>query len=239
VWERFFDEETSPDERARLTRELASDPEAARYLEKLRRLRQLALKHDPGAMRPADSRAVPPWELAARLRRRWIAAGAAIAAGLVLAVWSANSLHRRVDAVELARSGVHSVPLPPRTPPPQVREESDTKIAAPAELDFDARSYAWANGEAVQPAEAARAVLASAARGRGRAPAEVEILAIELANAPPELAPEVGRIAAERKSLLRPPVTRPRAAQRPNVPGPSSGRVLPSEPVVSQTRRIA
>src|SRR5262249_5709768 len=120
--------------------------------------------------------------------RRALAMTVAAAGIVALIRWS----EWRTPAPEAIRPFVERVS--PRTPEP----------AHSTSALFEVQLHEWANGFPVRPADAARTVLLHSERPHHRAPTEVEILAIELANQQPGLSRAAGPLAARRTVELRP-----------------------------------
>jgi hypothetical protein len=216
--ERYFDGELPELHRCRIERELASDITAARYVDQLRLLRELAVRHDPSMKVPIAAERSPVWRQSA-VRRLWIVRTAAVltavAAGAIVGFvsWQGRNANPREmvpvkNAVVSTNGGAteHTEPL----------SASDNSFV---QLELDARRFTWANGQAPSPAAAARAVLERGSRRQQPTAAGVEILAIELANAPQVTKQDLGRAITDRPASTR----QSPARQRPI--GRSSGSV--------------
>lgn len=166
--EQLFDQELPPVQADATLRSLADDPDAARHLARLDRLRSLAQNHDPAA-KIAPRPVVMP--LAPRSRRFALPALAA-AALLLLAI----PLIRLGNAPSAPAIVVHPTPsVSIATAPAAPRSLSGPSL----EVGF----YRWANASTRDNQEAARVVLSRVSPSR-RSSAR-EVLALELANASP------------------------------------------------------
>jgi hypothetical protein len=195
--ERLFDGELPPSDRRRVLDALENDPEARLHLNRLTRLRELARRHDPAGKRPE----VRPFTSLPHSRPWRPALAAAVAA---VALLSRLGGPARVEPV---------IPLPLAIGP------ATRPIAAPAGT-LEVELYRWANAPGRVAGQAARLVLSSSTAPRKRSPAD-EILALELANAPPKTRGDVRRFAAARTPRSTTPA-------RPANPGPRPRTVPPT-----------
>ncbi len=140
------------------------DPEARRHLDRLARLRELALRHDPGSLVPRRS-----FELPRRSPRRilsWLAV-AATAAVVTLAFLP-----------EFRSGKPPRVVLTEPTTKPSARPLEPTVGRPPLEVEL----YGWANTPSKPSGQVAKLVLSPGPSSKKRSAAN-EILALELANA--------------------------------------------------------
>lgn len=178
----------------------ADGPEARAYLRQLDALRELARRHDPAARSPHRCAVVFP----VRPRRRVLAATMALAASMLVGVIALRTQPRAVPVVA------------PRT-------ASGLRVAAThrvrtARPPLEVEIYRLANSASPERDDVVRAVLSWGEPRHGRA-ASREVLALELANAPPGLAPRLARSAATHAGPARraPAVHRPRPVSSPKV----------------------
>ena len=167
---------------------LAIDPAAARYRDELRALRRLANLHDPAGRLPL------PFPRSPR-RRRLLSAAAAVAAGVAALV------------VGEAMRG----PAAPRPLAPIAPRLASTAVARVSSLGGPSPEMAWhewANQPARRPELAGWALWRSAGRHR---PPGLEVLTLELVNAPSRSAARLHRAAAVRVAS---PGGRPRLDHR-------------------------
>jgi tetratricopeptide (TPR) repeat protein len=193
--ERFFDGELPDDHHARVTRELAADKEAARYLETLGWLRDLARRHDPIASSPASRSPIGPWSTAMLRPWRWAALASLAACFLALAWWA----------------GRRSVPPMPGSPS-SIAAQSGTPNPV-----ISGRSPAQERSSDVPRGRRLR--FATVLSGHRAAPSEDEVLALDMANAPPEASTRLSREAVER---LTEPAGNPHSRARVEPPAASS-----------------
>jgi len=245
--ERFLDGELPAPEAAAVGAGLPIDPAAARYLGELGALRRLANRHDPAAASPAAPIKAPaPRRLAAtagaalsvrvadligraatRAERRlsdrptiplpappraarWLAAVAATAASVAILIpWALSRGPTRDHAPPSIAPPVVAGPPPvPRPIPVPVPDGGESPEVA---------WHRWANREPRRPEVAGRALWQSAGRHR---PAALEVLTLELANAPAAAAGRLQRAAAVRVAA---PGGRPRPEHR-HHPAPDAER---------------
>jgi hypothetical protein len=226
---RFFDGELPAEERDRVERELATDPAASRYLEQLRLLRHLADRRDPSSIQcSANLLVVRPWQRAAAARQRarqlaWVAAAAAAILGFV---WCSKSLAPRNRSPAMASPDTHardsSKSIESRVPDFTV---SPGLPAVSPSLELDAQCFAWANGELMSPASAARVLLDARPRHGARS-SNAEVLAIELAHTPPNSSQEVARTLIERSVSIRLAPSLPKAGHKPPAATPATPQGL-------------
>ena len=182
---RFFDGELPEPARSILARGLAYDAEAIHHLDALHRLRRLANRHDPAS----GVTTLGPWR-----RRRGVSwRKAAVAAAVVALIgWPKSPGH-------------------PDRPPQPV---GDVEVATAERPESPGPSpevalHRWSNSEARRPEPAARALWQSSRRARRPG---LEVLALEMANAPPGAADRLQRDALSRRPG---PYPRPRS-ERPD-----------------------
>ena len=179
--ERFFDGESPGPEAAAVEGGLAADPAAARYLAELDALRRLANRHDPAAGHPGLG-GLPTIPFNTPSRNWW---RPAVAAAAVLAAAIGWGLSR--DSVEVPTRTTQMPKLVEASPAPRsVPEGGESPEVA---------WHRWANAKPRRPEVAGRALWQSAGRRR---PAALEVLTLELANAPPGSAGRLQRAAAVR-----------------------------------------
>jgi anti-sigma factor RsiW len=216
---RYFDGELPEAERERVERQLTADPAAMRYVEQLRLLRRLADRHDPSSgSRSAGPIDVRPWQRAAAWRpHAWrVSAAAAAAAAIIGLVWYANSprkLQHTTPKVSSASANVEKSSKPIEPSGSGSAAPGAAPHVAPPSLELDAQRFAWANGELTSPSAAARVVLDARPRHGSRS-SNVEILAIELAHAPPHTMHQVARMVVARSVSIRQPPQPPRAGHK-------------------------
>jgi len=224
--ERFFDGELPPGELDRVERELVVDVEGARYIDQLRRLRQLAVGDVAAPSHVCSRPVVVSFPRHESWRNRLIAGASAVAAaaaGIVALVWWWDHQAGSTPQFTPAKPAVVSKD-------PQRPKAVDTDAVPPspaASLALDAQRHVWANGELPSPAVAARLVLDHAAEPARPTPAEAEIFALELANSTAVSAQDVARAVTERTSGTRHPPARNRTNRRPAGSPPSTQRDQP------------
>jgi anti-sigma factor RsiW len=193
--ERYFDGELPEPHRGRVRRSLAAEAEAQRYLHQLRQLRSLA----------QCGRAIDPFS--APLRRwhrvRWaLAASAAIVAcGL---------------ALRAERGSPRGEPSDVSSPTPRVSARLEMLAEIEPGPTSEVELFRWANQSRRRPDGPARFVLAPLSRTRKRSPAR-EILALELANAPPGSAAGLQKVAVLHRAAFRARARPNRVETRPPV----------------------
>ena len=224
--ERFFDGELPPDELDRVERELVVDVEGARYIDQLRRLRQLAVGDIAAPTHVCSRPVVVSFPRHESWRNRLIAgagAVAAAAAGIVALVWWWDHQAGSTPQFMPAKPAVVSTD-PPR---PKTVDTDAVPPSPAAPLALDAQRHVWANGELPSPAVAARLVLNRAAEPAKPTPAETEILALELANSTTVSREDIARAVSERPGGSRHPNARNRTNRRPAGSPPSTQRDRP------------
>ncbi len=194
---RFFDGELPEPARSALARSLAADAEAIGYLDALHRLRGLANRHDP-----SDREASRRWRQALLWRRVTAAAGVFLLFG-----WATipSTTERPVPEPVVA------VPTVPRPAVTAVQAPSPAQATLPAPATEGASTrvalHRWANQATRRPEPAALALWRYGRAEKRRGRAGVEILTLELVNAPPGTSGRLQREALARQSG---PWTRPR-----------------------------
>ena len=178
--ERYLDGELPADRHASCDRRLSEDDEARRYLAQLDGLRVLARRHALTSSNDVSHRSQPrrlgPWAI-----RSAVAAACAVAVLVGI-----------TNLIGHAPTVPNSVMLSSRI---QSRSKSDLAIQT-REITF----YTWANTAERRPEPVASALLLARSRSGKRSP-KVEILALELANAPDIVAAKLGPLAMVHKSL--------------------------------------
>jgi hypothetical protein len=188
--EQYFDGELGCDRQAEVARRIAADDEARAYLTRLARLRGLARSCEWSANQSAGL-VLPHARSSLRLRRFAAVAPAALAAGIA--------------AVILWRGQIGS-------DAPRKREPTATASASaqrPKTQDVALRRSTVRNQR--RRAKSANLAHSAVVHPRKR-PASLEVLALDLANAPPEQAQELKPLAMLRESAVN---GRPRHERHP------------------------
>jgi anti-sigma factor RsiW len=202
--ERYFDGELSSDRQTKVERVLSEDSEARLYVNRLSRLRTLARSHEPAFCRSTVRGFVPP-PSRARFQRVWAVATVSLVASV-----AAMFIVRRQTGFEPPRAPNNEAIVAPA--PMATATERPVKIQ-------EVEVYTWANRDRRSPDSVVNTVLLSRTRS-GKLPAAMEILALDLANAPPSMAEELEPLAMLHKSAPGGHIRSERRARRPRSGAP-------------------